>query len=111
MKHGVILNRPVSLSSEFVPINQLGKKHFDLLERKIEPNTHALSRRKRSVRALVSSFHFISVPAVRVKALGIVPVAWIVVDVVQGRDQDGFFGQLVAAGQDQVGLCGTSRLE
>lgn len=111
LKHGVILNRPISLSNEFIPINQLGEEHFNLLECKVEPNTHALPRRKRSVGALVPSFHFVRVPAVRVKALRVVPVTWIVVDVVQGRDQDGFFGQFVATGQDEVGFCSTSRLE
>lgn len=54
--------------------------------------------------------HLIGIPAVRVKAGGVTPDVRIVVQMVQGADNDGFFRQLVAAGEDHVDSGGAARL-
>lgn len=100
----------VSSNSELVAPDKLGKEDLDLGQSKVEANTHARALGKGSVGALGSVLDGVGVPAVGVEAARVLPDLLVVVDVVEGRDDNGVLGQSVAAGQDHVDLGGTAGL-
>lgn len=55
--------------------------------------------------------HLVRVPSVGVEARGVIPDGRVVVDVMQGGDDDCVLGDFVSAWQDQVELCGAAGLE
>lgn len=96
---------------KLVAVEQLGQEDLDLLQGEVEANAHPLAGREGDIRSLVAVLDFLRVPAVRVEVVGVVPEFGVVVNVVEGRDNDGFFGELVAAWEDEVGLCCACGLE
>ena len=104
LEHGIVLDGPVILPRELIPVQQLGQKHLHFLQRKVEPDAHARTCRKGDIRRLVAVAHRLGVPAIRIKASWVVPDSGIVVDVVQGRNDDRVGGDLVTAGQDHGDL-------
>ena len=111
LEHRIIFNGPVSFANKFVPIDELREEDLDLLEGKIETNTHPLSRRKGNVGSFVSRLHCICIPSARIKSLRVVPQFWTVMNVMQRRNDHSLLRQSVPAREDHINLGSPTRLE
>lgn len=59
----------------------------------------------------MSVLHLFRVPSLRFESVRVIPEVWVIVDVMQGRDNDCVSMQFVAAREDHVDLGRACRLE